>query len=806
MKKLHRFAALVVTLCLVIAVIPANLSRATTYSDTATHWANAAIERWSDLGVLLGSDGKFRPDASITRAELAAILNRVLKFPATDERFYTDTSGKWYDADINAVALQGVYIVDTGLAQGDRALTREEAVEMMFRAFWFKSSMYNANNVKFTDGKDVSEDYATAVENFRARNFISGFPDGSFKPKGSFTRAQVVTILNNVIGTYITEPGTYNFSRGARICVAAPNVTLNTTDNYGVEYLVIAPGAVGGRTVVNSNSLGLTTAWGLHLFDNADTFVINRPPSEYYPNGATETYGGISGAVANGTLSDFMINVKPLRTVDHAFASGSGRAGDPYMITSQSELRLLENYIGQMSTYNAFALANDIALSGTWEPIGQPQRLRVAAANDGVSVLFSTAKAEQYIGDHSFNAVLDGRGHAITGLDVRFSGTDSMSLGLFGAIGGTVRNLRVTGKITGEMTGAFTGSYTSSARLLHAGAIAGIMSAQAETYLIDNCTADIAINLTVNGTAIAGGLVGEILGGRIYNSSATGNVSAASSFAGVGTSGNTSGTISFAGGLVGKADSAGINGSVSTVNVTAIGGYNVHSGGIAGFVSGTTIQNCFASGKIRASDPEMQSDAGGLVGMIKGSSTKVISSAAAADVTASGDPLYFNAASGLVGNAQLGAKITDCYSAGTVTADGSAVVGGLVGRVGYVVATTSYTVTRLSAPGSWSDYTYNGLTGSYRDSIVVLSCGVFNVGEPHFTSFRSKTDEQTLRPAGNRSLFSRAVYDDLGTYVDGKDTVKWDFDTVWTFASDGTYKYPILRGISAQTQKSLRVS
>lgn len=83
---------------MVISLLPISAQAAQgTYSDTAGHWAESAIERWSEYGVLQGSGGRFRPNDPITRAEIAAVLDRVMKYQATDGAAFTDVDpAAWY--------------------------------------------------------------------------------------------------------------------------------------------------------------------------------------------------------------------------------------------------------------------------------------------------------------------------------------------------------------------------------------------------------------------------------------------------------------------------------------------------------------------------------------------------------------------------------------------------------------------------------------------------------------------------------------------------------------------------------------
>ena len=58
------------------------LTPAMAFTDTTGHWAESAVNKWSqEYGVLQGyDDGSFKPDASITRGAFAGILDRFLQF------------------------------------------------------------------------------------------------------------------------------------------------------------------------------------------------------------------------------------------------------------------------------------------------------------------------------------------------------------------------------------------------------------------------------------------------------------------------------------------------------------------------------------------------------------------------------------------------------------------------------------------------------------------------------------------------------------------------------------------------------
>lgn len=73
-KAISLFLAL--SLCVGMLTVPATA--ASGYDDTAGHWAESSIERWSGYKIVEGDDGHFHPNRSLTRGEMAKILANTL--------------------------------------------------------------------------------------------------------------------------------------------------------------------------------------------------------------------------------------------------------------------------------------------------------------------------------------------------------------------------------------------------------------------------------------------------------------------------------------------------------------------------------------------------------------------------------------------------------------------------------------------------------------------------------------------------------------------------------------------------------
>ena len=147
-------------------------------------------------------DGTVRPNGSITRAEVSTILFRLLSDKTRDEYFTTESSftdvkaGAWYNNSIATLEKAGV-IVDTakgGAFRPDEAITRAELAAMLAQFADAKS----VTGVKFTD---VSADHWAydAIAIAAKMGWIAGYPDGTFRPDATITRAEMMTLVNRAL-------------------------------------------------------------------------------------------------------------------------------------------------------------------------------------------------------------------------------------------------------------------------------------------------------------------------------------------------------------------------------------------------------------------------------------------------------------------------------------------------------------------------------------------------------------------------------------------------------------------------------
>lgn len=625
--RLKRITAGVTAIFIIMSmsVLPA---RAASFDDIGSHWAKAAIERWSALGVLSGFDGKFRPDDPVTRGEMATVLNNMLKYPSQPYWVFEDVNpDAWYAGAAAALARQDIFRDnETRFGAGDK-LTREEAAFLIARAF--NTSQKTTPMKKFSDRDKLSDWAKPYVEGLYDLGFLSGFSDGGFHPSEMVTRAQVVTILNNMIDVCINKPGIYDSPEGAKALVTCPGVEIK---NHKLKTIFISPGAGANGGRVKLEFEGMASGYIFIVSEDASSVLV-----------FTKLPRGVQGGG-----NSMRKNLIP--SVDTRFAGGIGTAKNPYRIKSAEQLRFIEDYMDYSNKRfikdSCFELVNDITLSGVWRPLGM---------------------GEKPSEDHSFSGgIFDGQGHTISGININISSDDrSLAIGLFRGVSGVIKNLKVSGSVTVKDKG-------DTEKALRAGLLAGVLV----KGTIENCSAEATINMVGYQSIAVGGLVGYAGdSAKIIECTSSGVITAAAL---KDDDGAQSG--SHAGGLVGSVSKESlISDCGSTADVSMTGGFHAQSGGLIGGMADTKIEKSFALGKVHASGALLQNDAGGLIGQQTGKS-EISRCWASGDVSAAGLATFPNMVGGFIGGLYEG-KVSDCYALGNVEAE-HCFIGGFAGRFG----------------------------------------------------------------------------------------------------------------------------
>ena len=243
----RKILAALLTLVMVFSLLPVSAwAEETTYSDVAGHWAQAAILRWSDYGVLQGSEGKFSPDGTLTRGQMAVILSRLLNLPAAPSAGFTDVApDAWYADGINRCAAAGILQGSEGKAMPEDPITREQAMVMLCRALGIAAEDVGAL-AGFSDLSLVSDYARPYVAALVKAGVVKGDANGLLNPLSKITRAEIVTMIDRLVGHYAKDAGAFvDASDGALVIVVAEDVKV-----------INAP--AGTKVIVAEKATGLT--------------------------------------------------------------------------------------------------------------------------------------------------------------------------------------------------------------------------------------------------------------------------------------------------------------------------------------------------------------------------------------------------------------------------------------------------------------------------------------------------------------------------------------------------------------------
>lgn len=169
-----------------------------TFSDVLGHWGKRSIILAAEQKLVSGyPDGTFKPDSPVTRAEFTVMLAGALQLDGTEAPLNfkdQDKIGTWAKRAVGlAVQAGNVSGYKDGSFRPNAQITRAEMAAMIARAM--KLSLDANASTGFADDADIAEWAKGAVEAIRKRGIVSGRGDNNFVPNGTATRAEAVVTL-----------------------------------------------------------------------------------------------------------------------------------------------------------------------------------------------------------------------------------------------------------------------------------------------------------------------------------------------------------------------------------------------------------------------------------------------------------------------------------------------------------------------------------------------------------------------------------------------------------------------------------
>ncbi|WP_181907438.1 S-layer homology domain-containing protein [Cohnella lupini] len=173
-------------------------------SDINGHWAEKAIQEGAAVGLVSGySDGTFRPEQSVTRAEFVTMLHRLLEWSAGAKAIFVDDADilPWANESVSAAVNAGVVsgYPDQSFRPGAR-ISRAEAAVMVSKADGLQVA--KVTKTEFADDAAIAAWTKPYINAAQTAGLIQGQGGNKFNPLSNMTRAEAVVLLLRLAASF----------------------------------------------------------------------------------------------------------------------------------------------------------------------------------------------------------------------------------------------------------------------------------------------------------------------------------------------------------------------------------------------------------------------------------------------------------------------------------------------------------------------------------------------------------------------------------------------------------------------------
>lgn len=267
-----------------------------------------------------GSDGMFRPNSELSRAEAAQLIYNLLSGTEAAGRDFADVSrDSWYYKAVSTLSGLGIINGYEDCFLPDKAATRAEFVAILSR--FFPPSPGTASFTDLSAAHWAYEDIGFAV----SKGWVSGYSDGSFKPDNPITRAEAACIVNRALNRAADKSLLNSSDLLVFIDVSKGYWAYYDIMEAAVEHKYTTSGNVESWTSYNTQNLSLPAG---PLYFNGNLYYIDEHTHQpiknttlrgftfdslgQYTSGNSELDGYVKGVLSQVT-NDSMSQLEKLR-------------------------------------------------------------------------------------------------------------------------------------------------------------------------------------------------------------------------------------------------------------------------------------------------------------------------------------------------------------------------------------------------------------------------------------------------------------------------------------------------------------
>ena len=272
------------------------------FVDMPNNWTTSALENAAKNGLLYGEETesgmKINPDANITRAQMAAIIVRAFgAAETTDISKYVDANANaWYYTELSKAVAMGAFTGDGDKINPENNITFQECFTVMSQVLKMTQfpEYYTKDLSSFTDTDDVADWALPYVKAVVGMGYWNGI-DSKLLPKEYITRSQFAVLMDNIVKTYINEPGEYKDFSDGNVMIRSNGVTI--TDSKINGCLILGDAVTDKTDIKNTTVSSLLVSRGsskIYLMDKTSVFksLLVTPNQDVYIDATSDSVNG----------------------------------------------------------------------------------------------------------------------------------------------------------------------------------------------------------------------------------------------------------------------------------------------------------------------------------------------------------------------------------------------------------------------------------------------------------------------------------------------------------------------------------